>query len=90
MVAVDDVAQMIGKDDPVGIPVEGYAHVGSVLLHQPDHVLRMSRAAVLVDIASVRRGCGADQLHAQFLENERCDVICRPVGAIQNGAYAVE
>ena len=54
-VAVNYVALRAGQHAAVGVAVESDAQIRAARLHFAGHVLRMQRAAVRVDVASVGR-----------------------------------
>ena len=48
------------------------------------HLLRMRCPAVLVDVGAVRRRGDRQHLDPEFLEDQRSNVICRSVRAVEN------
>ena len=66
LVAVDEVAQLIHRQTPVGVPVEGDAHVVVARLHHGGQGVHVGGAAAVVDVHPV--GVGVDDVGAQLGE----------------------
>ena len=54
LVAVDLLALLVDDQHPVGIAVEGDAHIGPQLAHLVDQRVRRGRADLVVDVEAVR------------------------------------
>ena len=84
LVAVDHLAALVADHHPVRVAVEGYADVGAILLHRPDHGLGVGRPAFFVDIHAVGRNPHRNDLGAEFIEGHRRDLIRCAIGAIDH------
>src|SRR5204863_435111 len=66
LVAVEDDAALIRDDQPVGIPVERDADIGTARQDLLPHILRRQRAAIAIDVEAVRRDGDREDLSAQL------------------------
>ena len=55
LIAVQDLAALVGDDQPVGVAVESDADIGAARQHLAAHLLGRERAAFAVDVEPVRR-----------------------------------
>ncbi len=78
LVAVDDVALLIGDDHPVGIAIERDADVGAHLAHLLAHGLRRGRAAFLVDVEAVRLVADLHDLGAELPQRRWRHLVAAP------------
>ena len=90
LVAVDQMAALVGNHHAVGIAVERDPDVGAHLQHLADERLRRRRAAILVDVEAVGLDADRDHLGAELPQRGGNDPIGRAVGAIDDDAQAVE
>jgi hypothetical protein len=90
LVAVDDVALLVGDHHAVGVAVERDADVGAAFAHFGAHRVRRGRANLTVDVEAVRTDADFDLFGAQFPQHLRRDLVGGAVRAIENDAQAVE
>ena len=90
LVAVYDIAVCIGEDNAVGIPIQRDAHVRMVFADKTAHLFGVRGSAVFVDIGSVRRGGDCNDFDAEFLEDQRSDIVGGSVGAVENGSASAK
>ena len=89
-VAVDHLAAFRDEHDPVGVAVDGDAHVGAELPHLGGDAVRRRRAAGLVDVAPVRLDADGKHLGPQLLEDRRPDLVGGAVRAVEHDTQAVQ
>ena len=65
LVAVDDPARRVDREDPVGVAVEGEPDIGARGEHRFTHGFRMLRTTSIVDVAAVRRDVDRDDVGAR-------------------------
>ena len=90
LVAVDDMAVLVGDDHAVGVAVERDADVGAHLAHLAAELLRRGRAAVAVDVEAVGLDADRDHLGAELPQRLRHHPVGGAVGAVDHDAQAVE
>ena len=84
VVAVAHVALGVDRDQSVGVAVEGETQVGVQFEHVRDEVFDVGRAAVLVDVATVRLVVDRRDARAGRLEDLVRDVTGRAVRAVEH------
>ncbi len=90
LIAVDDLAALVDQDHPVGVAVDRDADVRAVLARDFGDVLRVGRAAALVDVGAVGLVPDCDHLGAELLEHGGRDLVGRPVRAVDRDAQALQ
>ena len=90
LVAVDEVAVLVGDHHAVGIAVERDPDVGAHLAHLAAERLRLGGAAILVDVEAIGIDADREHLGAQFPQRGRNDSIGCAVGAIDDDPQPVE
>jgi hypothetical protein len=78
----------VDGEHPVPVAVICEADVRAGGADQPDQALGMGRAAVRVDVASVRLGRGQHELRPERREDHRRSTVSGPVRAIQGDSHA--
>ena len=76
----------VRQQHPVGIAVQRRAEIRALFLHRPDQVVQMSRAAVSIDIKTVRVDRNRDHFRAEIREQFRRNLVGRAVGAVNHDA----
>ena len=84
LVAVDDVAALVGDEHAVGVAVERDADIGAHLAHLAAQLLGRGRAAVAVDVEAVGLDADRDHLGAELPQRLRRHLIGGAVGAIDH------
>ena len=90
LVAVDEVAALVGDHHAIGVAVERDPDVGAHLPHLAAERIRLGGAAILVDVEAVGIDADREHLGAEFPQRVGHDAIGRAVGAIDDDAQAVE
>jgi len=79
VVAVANVSCGVDRDEAIGVTVEGESEVGVEFEHVRHEVFDMRRAAVLVDVATVRLVVNRRDARAGRLEDLVRDVTAAPL-----------
>ena len=90
LVAVDQVAALVGDHDAVGVAVERDADIGAHLAHLAAKRFGRGRAAVVVDVEAVGLDADRNDVGAKLPQRAGRDAIGRAVGAIDDDAQSVE
>ena len=88
VVAVDDVAALVDRDQAVGVAVEGDAGMRALGRHRRLQPGRVGRAAAGVDVAPVGVGVDHDDLRAGTTEHVAGDVRRGTVGGVDHDAQS--
>ena len=87
-IAIYYVAVAVGKECAVGVAIKADAQIGGPRQHFPRNNLRVQRAAVLIDVAPVRRAMRELRMRARALEYFRSNRAGRAVGTVHNNVQA--
>ena len=90
LVAVDDLAALVGDDDTVGIAVERDADIGAHFAHPLAHRFGRRRAAFLVDVETVRLIADLNDLGAEFPQCGGRNLVGGAIGGIDDDPQAFE
>src|SRR5690606_26337675 len=90
LVAIDDLALVIDHDQAITVAIQRDAEIGLVLEDRGLHMPGMRRAALFVDIETVRRRADADHLGAEFAEYARGNMVGRAMRTVDDDAKALE
>ena len=90
VVAVDDVAALVDRDQAVGVTVEGDAHMRPLGRHRRPQPGRVGRSAPGVDVAAVGVGVDHDDLRAGTTEHVAGDVRRGTVGGVDHDTESGE
>ena len=90
IVAVNQLAGLVTEQHAVGIAVMGDAQVRAVFPDLLAHLLRVHRAAFLVDVHAVGLIAVHENLGAKLAQDAGCGFIGRAVGAIDHDTHAFE
>ena len=90
LVAVDEVALLVGHQDPIAIAVQRNADVGPDRRYGQFEQFRVCRTAIVVDIATVRRATDGNDLGAQVGQRPRTDLVAGAIGAVEDDLQAFE
>ena len=85
-IAVDDSTEVVDRDHPVAVAVEGQTQRRAVGDDGVAERRGVRRPAVVVDVAAVGRGVDDRDLGTERGEHGRGDLAHRPVGAIEHDA----
>src|ERR1700722_2340720 len=84
VITVTNRSARVNGDESIGVAVEGETEVGVELHHLGDERVDMGRAAVDVDVATVRIVVDRGDARAGRLEDLVSDVTGRAVGAVEH------
>ena len=90
LVAIDQMAVLVGDDDAIGVAIERDADIGAHFEHLAAERLGRSRAAFAVDVEAVRLDADGDHVGAQLPERAGRDAVGGAVGAVEDDAQALE
>ena len=90
LVAVDDVAVLVGDDHAVGVAVERDADVGAHLTHFATQFRGRGRAAIVIDVEAVGADPDRDHFGAELPQPVGHHPVGGAVGAVDHDAQAVE
>ena len=90
LVAVDQMAVLVGDHHAVGVAVERDADIGAHLAHLAAERIGRRRAAVAVDVEAVRLDADGDDVGAQLPQRLGRHPVGGAVGAIDDDAQAFE
>ena len=90
LVAVDQMTVLVGDDDAIGVAVERDADIRAHLANFSAQRVGRRRAAVVVDVETVRFDTDRDHVGAEFPQRLGRHAIGGAVGAIDDDAQAVE
>ena len=88
LVAVDQVAVLVDREDAVGVAVEREAELRASLTNRGLQRLGMRRSAPGVDVPAVGRVVDDVYPGAGRLERVRCEIRRRAVGAVDHDVHA--
>ena len=89
-VAVDHAAVLVGEEGTVGIAVKGEAHHGAAGFDLGGNDVRVKRAAVLIDIATIRGGMGDLDGAVEAGKKFRSESRGSAIGTIDHDTAVVE
>ena len=90
LVAVDQMAFLVGDDDAVAVAVERDADIRAHFPHLLAQRLGGDRSAFLVDVEAVGLDPDRDHLGAELPQRRGCDPVCGAVGAIDHHAQPAD
>ena len=90
MLAVDEAAPFVDRDDAVGVAVEGETEVRAALDHQRLQLLGIGGAAPGVDVLPVRFDVAHVDRRAELLQRTRRDAVGGAVAGVDHDAASPE
>ena len=90
LIAIDGVAFLVDNYQPVRVPIQCDADIGTFFDNALPHGGEGGRADPIVDVGAIRGNADCDHVRAQFPYGARGYFVCRAVSAIDDDLEPIE